>query len=291
MEADGTLDILAARRCSSCSRRARPATLPRIRSRSACRSASAAPTAWSRPRWCNRPNSRSRRSTRRAASSARRSSWRSPTTAAARRRPESLRLADLPEEGQRADLDGDQRRAQRRPADRHARQGALHLHVVLRGPLLQPLSLRQCLGARPAGRARSSIISWRSTRRKTFFLVGSDYAFGRGMLDFTRKYIEKKGGKVVGDEYQPMDATDWTAIISKMRRQPGRRDHLDRRRRAERHAAPSSCGRRHQIPYRQSRRRRGHRQEHGRRCRRHLHLRILPHQHRHARRTRSSWPR
>ena len=52
---------------------------------------------------------------------------------------------------------------------------------------------------------------------KTFFLVGSDYAFGRGMLAFTKSYIEKKGGKVVGDEYQPMDATDWTAIISKMR--------------------------------------------------------------------------
>jgi urea transport system substrate-binding protein len=52
---------------------------------------------------------------------------------------------------------------------------------------------------------------------KTFFLVGSDYAFGRGMLAFTRKYIESKGGKVVGDEYAPMDATDWTPILGKMR--------------------------------------------------------------------------
>ena len=52
---------------------------------------------------------------------------------------------------------------------------------------------------------------------KTFFLVGSDYAFGRGMLEFTRAYIEKVGGNVVAEEYQPMDATDWTAIISKMR--------------------------------------------------------------------------
>lgn len=52
---------------------------------------------------------------------------------------------------------------------------------------------------------------------KTFFLVGSDYAFGRGMLAFTRQYIEKKGAKVVGDEYAPMDATDWTPIISKIR--------------------------------------------------------------------------
>ena len=29
---------------------------------------------------------------------------------------------------------------------------------------------------------------------KTFFLVGSDYAFGRGMLKFTREYIEKQVG-------------------------------------------------------------------------------------------------
>lgn len=53
---------------------------------------------------------------------------------------------------------------------------------------------------------------------ETFYLVGSDYAFGRGMLEFTRGYIEERGGKVVAEDYQPMDATDWTAIISKMRR-------------------------------------------------------------------------
>ena len=52
---------------------------------------------------------------------------------------------------------------------------------------------------------------------KKFFLVGSDYAFGRGMLEFTRDYIEGLDGEVVAEEYQPMDATDWTAIISKMR--------------------------------------------------------------------------
>ena len=52
---------------------------------------------------------------------------------------------------------------------------------------------------------------------KTFFLIGSDYAFGRGMLDFTRGYIQKKGGKVVGEEYLPMDGSDWTAIISKLK--------------------------------------------------------------------------
>jgi urea transport system substrate-binding protein len=52
---------------------------------------------------------------------------------------------------------------------------------------------------------------------KTFFLVGSDYAFGRGMLGFTRRYIEARGGKVIGEEYLPMDASDWTPVLSKLR--------------------------------------------------------------------------
>jgi urea transport system substrate-binding protein len=52
---------------------------------------------------------------------------------------------------------------------------------------------------------------------KSFFLIGSDYAFGRGMLEFTKTYIGKKGGKVVGEEYLPMDGSDWTAVINKLK--------------------------------------------------------------------------
>ncbi|RFB82438.1 amino acid ABC transporter [Rhizobium leguminosarum bv. trifolii] len=52
---------------------------------------------------------------------------------------------------------------------------------------------------------------------KKFFLIGSDYSFGRGMLTFAKGYIEKSGGQVVGEEYLPMDGSDWTAIISKVR--------------------------------------------------------------------------
>jgi branched-chain amino acid transport system substrate-binding protein len=52
---------------------------------------------------------------------------------------------------------------------------------------------------------------------KTYFLIGSDYAFGRGMLAFTKSYIEKIGGKVVGEEYLPMDGSDWTSIVSKLK--------------------------------------------------------------------------
>ena len=52
---------------------------------------------------------------------------------------------------------------------------------------------------------------------KKFFLIGSDYAFGRGMLQYTREYVESKGGSVVGEAYLPMDGSDWTAIISQLR--------------------------------------------------------------------------
>ncbi|CAB3726075.1 Aliphatic amidase expression-regulating protein [Achromobacter denitrificans] len=57
----------------------------------------------------------------------------------------------------------------------------------------------------------------KTRQAKTFFLIGSDYAFGRGMLKFTREYIEKQGGKVVGEEYLPIDGSDWTAVVSKVR--------------------------------------------------------------------------
>lgn len=57
----------------------------------------------------------------------------------------------------------------------------------------------------------------KSKNAKTYFLVGNDYAFGRGMLNFTKKYIEQKGGKVVGEEYLPIDGSDWTAVVSKIR--------------------------------------------------------------------------
>ncbi len=52
---------------------------------------------------------------------------------------------------------------------------------------------------------------------KTFYLIGSDYAFGRGMLEFTRAYVEANGGTVLGEDYLPMDGSDWTAIISNLR--------------------------------------------------------------------------
>jgi branched-chain amino acid transport system substrate-binding protein len=65
----------------------------------------------------------------------------------------------------------------------------------------------------------ASIVDYfmKNQHAKTFFLAGSDYAFGRGMLEFTRKYIIAHGGKVLDEEYLPMDASDWTPVLSKLR--------------------------------------------------------------------------
>ncbi|MEM9221887.1 MAG: substrate-binding protein [Pseudomonadota bacterium] len=52
---------------------------------------------------------------------------------------------------------------------------------------------------------------------KKYYLIGSDYAFGRGMLEFTRSYVEANGGEILGEEYLPMDGSDWTAIISQLK--------------------------------------------------------------------------
>ncbi len=51
----------------------------------------------------------------------------------------------------------------------------------------------------------------------TWFAVGSDYAFGRGMIDAAKRTIKEVGGTIIGEEYQPLQQSDWTAVISKIR--------------------------------------------------------------------------
>ena len=115
---------------------------------------------------------------------------------------------------------------------------------------------------------------------KKFFLIGSDYAFGRGMLDFAKAYIEKAGGTVVGEEFLPMNGTDWTAIISNLKS-----SGADAIITSTAGGAPNVTLTKQMrqagvtIPYGEPRARRGHREEHGRRCRGHLYCRLLSHQH------------
>lgn len=52
---------------------------------------------------------------------------------------------------------------------------------------------------------------------RRWFAVGSDYAFGRGMIAPAKETIREMGGTILGEEYQPLQVSDWTAIISKIR--------------------------------------------------------------------------
>ena len=89
------------------------------------------------------------------------------------------------------------------------------------------------------------------------------------MLAFTEGYIEKNGGKVVGEEYLPMDGSDWTSIISKLKGAgTGCADHLDGRRRAKRDIDKAASRGGRQTAVRQSRGRRRNGEERWERMRR-----------------------
>ena len=52
--------------------------------------------------------------------------------------------------------------------------------------------------------------------KKKFYFVGSDYAWGYGCVASAKRYVEEKGGKVVGDEFTPMDTTDYSATLARI---------------------------------------------------------------------------
>ena len=52
---------------------------------------------------------------------------------------------------------------------------------------------------------------------KSWFAIGSDYAFGRGIIDFAVKTIKSMGGTVVGEEFNPLSSSDWEPIFTKVR--------------------------------------------------------------------------
>jgi urea transport system substrate-binding protein len=54
-------------------------------------------------------------------------------------------------------------------------------------------------------------------KAKRWFLVGSDYAFGRGMIEAAKRAIRQFGGEILGEEYLPLQSSDWTPIVSKIR--------------------------------------------------------------------------
>jgi urea transport system substrate-binding protein len=51
---------------------------------------------------------------------------------------------------------------------------------------------------------------------KRFYLIGSDYAWGRGSAGAAKKAIEANGFELAGEEYAPLGQTEWSAIIQRM---------------------------------------------------------------------------
>jgi len=51
---------------------------------------------------------------------------------------------------------------------------------------------------------------------KRFYLIGSDYAWGRGSAAAAKAAIETNQAELAGEEYAPLGQTEWSAIIQRM---------------------------------------------------------------------------
>jgi len=61
-------------------------------------------------------------------------------------------------------------------------------------------------------------IPWlkKKLNKSKMFIVGSDYAFPRGMAKTSKTICQKIGMEVVGDEYLPLGHTEWASMVSKI---------------------------------------------------------------------------
>lgn len=57
----------------------------------------------------------------------------------------------------------------------------------------------------------------KKTGGKKVFFVGSDYVFPHTVNSIAEALVKKNGGTIVGAQYEPLDATDWSAVISKIK--------------------------------------------------------------------------
>ncbi|PLT33207.1 urea ABC transporter substrate-binding protein [Bacillus sp. V5-8f] len=63
-------------------------------------------------------------------------------------------------------------------------------------------------------------VSWLlENRGKNFFLIGSDYVFPRTANKIIKAQLKAEGGKLLGEEYTPMGHTDYSTLISKIKKE------------------------------------------------------------------------
>lgn len=51
---------------------------------------------------------------------------------------------------------------------------------------------------------------------RTFYVIGSDYNFPRGVSAVVIPHIKEKGGTVIGEKYFPLDATDFSSFVAEV---------------------------------------------------------------------------
>jgi urea transport system substrate-binding protein len=62
------------------------------------------------------------------------------------------------------------------------------------------------------------IVDWAAKEvGKKAYLIGSDYAWGRGSLESAKKHIAELGATVVGEDYYPLGTTDWASAVQKIK--------------------------------------------------------------------------
>jgi len=51
---------------------------------------------------------------------------------------------------------------------------------------------------------------------KRFYIAAADYNFGHWEADWAKKYIQEGGGEIVGEEYIPLENTDFGSVLNKL---------------------------------------------------------------------------
>src|SRR3954469_5845359 len=74
-----------------------------------------------------------------------------------------------------------------------------------------------CTGPVPAQQV-DPLIPWlmEKTGAKTFYLPSADYVWPHAMNKKVRELVTANGGKIVGEEYFPLDHTDYSAVVDKI---------------------------------------------------------------------------
>ncbi|GAA3585820.1 urea ABC transporter substrate-binding protein [Gibbsiella greigii] len=62
-------------------------------------------------------------------------------------------------------------------------------------------------------------LNWtmQTKQAKTFYFMGSDYIWPRTTNKIARGYIEKNGGKIIGEDYYPLGHTQFNSVINKIK--------------------------------------------------------------------------